>query len=387
MNQPAPLDHAAVAALVTPPGRSAIAVLRVQGAGAAATVARYLKRSSGARVTLDRPRVVLAHWGAAAGEPVVVRVRGADEVEIHCHGGAVSPQAIMSDLNRSGVALISWRDLVRREAAGNIEAEAVLALSEASTLRAAGVLMDQLHGALRGALRTIQDRIHHGAEEVGESAATLARLIDRAALGVHLVAPWRVAIGGRQNVGKSTLLNALVGFERAIVDERAGTTRDIVTARGAVDGWPVEFLDTAGIRPATDELEKLGMDRAESALGDSDCQLVVLDRSRARTSADETILAACPHPIVVANKSDLPPARDGWPGGRLPVLVSGRTGGGIRELLSRLAAALVPCTPAPGAAVPFTGRQVERLRAAHASLMAGRRYEALRELGELLGGE
>jgi tRNA U34 5-carboxymethylaminomethyl modifying GTPase MnmE/TrmE len=107
------------------------------------------------------------------------------------------------------------------------------------------------------------------------------------------VDPWRVAIVGRPNVGKSSLLNAIVGFERAIVHPTPGTTRDLVTARTAVDGWPVEFIDSAGIRSGRDAIESAGIEQARQAIESSDLALVVLDRSEPLAPEDHEIIRLC----------------------------------------------------------------------------------------------
>ena len=117
-------------------------------------------------------------------------------------------------------------------------------------------------------------------------------------VGLRLIAGWRVVLAGRPNVGKSRLLNALTGYDRAIVDATPGTTRDVVTARTALDGWPVELADTAGLRPSDDPIEASGVALARARQGEADLVLVVLDRSEPLTDIDRAIVAEhAPWPV------------------------------------------------------------------------------------------
>jgi tRNA modification GTPase len=195
---------------------------------------------------------------------------------------------------------------------------------------------------------------------------------------LHLTEPWRIVIAGRPNVGKSTLLNALVGFERAIADASPGTTRDVVTASAAIGGWPVEFADTAGLRPTGDVVERLGVERTQLQLQSADVALLVRD-----ALAPEIGEAAPVHAgkrIVVYNKCDLlsldserklQRRNDG-------LLVSALTGKGASELILALEKTIVPLPPARGAAVPFTRRHVAAIEQALAAIDRGQR-EAARE--------
>ena len=115
------------------------------------------------------------------------------------------------------------------------------------------ILLDQYHGGLEHALRrTIADLERH---RLAARPSAIAACCNRADLGLHLTSPWRVVVAGPPNVGKSSLINALVGYHRAVVFDTPGTTRDVVTVGTAIDGWPVELSDTAGIRPSDDRLE------------------------------------------------------------------------------------------------------------------------------------
>ncbi len=188
-------------------------------------------------------------------------------------------------------------------------------------------------------------------------------------MGAHLTAPWRVVLAGRPNVGKSSLTNALVGYQRAIVHELPGTTRDAVTASTAVEGWPIELVDTAGLRPAGDPLEAAGMELARRQVQSADLVLAVFDRSGAWSAADTALLDEWPDALAVFNKSDLSagPQQPDHPG----MLVSAQSGEGLDSLITAIAARLVPASPPPGQAVPFLPWHVATLAEVRAALASG----------------
>jgi tRNA modification GTPase len=321
--------------------------------------------------------VYLVTWRGALNERVLVYSHRADFLEIHCHGGMIPSQKILADLADIGIATVPWKQLTPREARTQIELEALDDLAHATTLRTASILLDQFHGALpnsMAALRRLADGNYR--EQV---AGELARIADRFELGRHLVSPWRVAIVGRPNVGKSSLLNALVGYNRAIVHSSAGTTRDLVAAETAFEGWPIQLLDTAGIRSAHDIVETAGVELSRAALQQSNRQLVVWDVTQPITDEDYAIWRACSHPILVANKSDQPAA---WtPTEEIPAIRASATAGtGVEVILERLAQSLVPDPPPPGAAVPFRPWQVDLV----AKLLESTRREPEVNITELL---
>ena len=127
-----------------------------------------------------------------------------------------------------------------------------------------------------------------------------------AGLGRHLTRPWQVVIAGAPNVGKSSLANALAGYQRAVVSEIPGTTRDLVTTEIALEGWPVELIDTAGLREPGEDLESQGIERALTAAGSADVCLWVLDSS----AQPEWPAPPSANMRFVINKVDLPAAWD-----------------------------------------------------------------------------
>ena len=377
-------DPDTLAAVNTPPGRGALATVQVRGPDAVRAVACACRADLNKMLDeLRAGRLCVTHWTDASGEQIVLHVLGPDHVEINSHGGVMAARSILRSLADRGVCTVTWQELVYRQASSVIEAEATETLARAPTLRTAGVLLDQYRGALATCVTRLFQRLEQ--VRVDDVSNELERLIDRSALGLHLVEPWRVAIVGRPNVGKSSLLNALVGYERAIVHPTAGTTRDLVSAVTAFGGWPVELVDSAGFRPAVDELEAAGIRHAKTGVAQSNLQLVVLDCSLPLTSEDRAILQLCLRPVIVANKIDLPVAWDRCtvvPGSHA---VSAQTGAGLQHLTDRLAALLVPDPPQPGEAVPFTQRQVVWLQEAQRNLRARDTQRAAQALRGMMG--
>ncbi|MGE5756449.1 MAG: GTPase, partial [Planctomycetaceae bacterium] len=356
--------------VLTPEGRGAVSVVRVWGSRGLEVADAAFRPVRGARLADAPPgRLRLGRMGAGPGDEVVaVVVAGAGErpeVEVHCHGGPAPVALVVEALVAAGAERrqpVAW---VRHEARSTIAAEAQVDLARAPTVRAAEILLEQAQGALEDELRRLLGRL----DDRAAARDGLASLLRRAEVGLRLVSGWRVVLAGRPNVGKSRLLNALAGFERAIVDPTPGTTRDIVTVRTAFDGWPVELADTAGLRTSADAIEASGIALARSRQGEADLVLVVLDRSEPLHEADRALLAAHPRGLVVTNKADLPAA---WgPGGPEVPTISAQRGDGLEALASAIARRLVPDPPPPGSGVPFRPAQARRLDEIRRLLDAG----------------
>jgi tRNA modification GTPase len=366
--------------LLTAPGRAAIATLLVVGPAAAEVVSR-LFRPAGKKPLTEQPqgRIVFGRWPAGeVAEEVVVCRTAADRVEINCHGGIAAPRSIASSLVAVGCEELDWRTWTRESLADPLAADAEIALAEAPTERTAQILLDQRRGALRRHFDAICDAI-----QSGDAAA--ARLVEelraRTKIGLHLLKPWRVVLAGRPNVGKSSLINALVGYERAIVHSAPGTTRDVVTALTALDGWPVELADTAGLRVGEEPLEAAGIELARQQASAADLLLLVFDRSGTWSEEDESLVASWPHALVVHNKCDLAAASGARPVG---IEVSAQSGEGLAELARAIVARLVPHVPEPGEAVPFLAAHIEMLEQVKQRLESGDGPGALAALrGEL----
>ncbi len=224
-------------------------------------------------------------------------------------------------------------------------------------------------------------------EHADSAPGHLDRLIQRAEVGLRLLSGWRVVIVGRPNVGKSRLLNALAGYERAIVDPAPGTTRDVVSVQTALDGWPVTLVDTAGVRTTDDSIESSGIERALRAKEAAKFVLKVLDRSEPLQSLDRELIASSGQSLLVLNKSDLPavwgPEELDAPSGSF-ITVSAQQGEGIDQLIAEMSARIVPEPPEPGAGVPFRPNHLECLMRARDDLRAGAEERAADWLGALL---
>ena len=184
-------------------------------------------------------------------------------------------------------------------------------------------------------------------------------LLAREALGRRLTGPWSVVLAGRANVGKSSLLNALAGYRRAIVHPAPGTTRDAVAIPTAIDGWPVELCDTAGLRATDEAVEQAGIDRARQRLGQADLVVLVADRSVPWLAEDRASCSSGPRPCWFTTSATYRPCPASGRRACRPVPLRGE---GIEVLLATIARRLVPDPPPPGAAVPFLSEQAEMLR-------------------------
>jgi tRNA modification GTPase len=374
-------------AILTPPGRGAVAVLAVEGLQAVELVERFFRLPSGARLA-DRPlgRIVYGRWGDEPAEDVIVCRRDAACVEVHCHGGRTAAQRIVDDLLTAGVQEQPWTQWIAAHESSPIRAAAGIALAQAATLRTAEILLDQYHGALETALREILAKIETGSAAICAATAAIEKILSCAPLGLHLTQPWRVVVAGAPNVGKSSLVNALIGYQRAIVFDQPGTTRDVVTAITAFCGWPMQLCDTAGWRDSNDPLEAAGVERAQQQAARADCLLLVLDVSQPWTDQQQQWVEAWPRAIVVQNKCDLAAGRghDFHDAGANSVVTSAVTGQGIDLLMQKIVEHVAPLVPEPGEAVAFTMEQVERLQEAAAALKAGDNLAARTHLLALL---
>lgn len=358
--------------LLTPPGSGAIATVLVAGARAW-KIARTLFRPAGKPLPADP--VLRRFWfgtlGPGAGDEVILAVTGADTVEVHCHGGRRVVRWVIEQFVALGCA---------ESPSPSPEQTPNYLLPFAPTLRTASILLDQAHGAFHQAINHILELLETNPKA---ALAALRQLAQFADVGRHLVEPWKVVIAGAPNVGKSSLVNALAGFQRTVVSPIAGTTRDVVTVQVAFDGWPVELTDTAGLRDA-EGLEAEGIGRARRVLGEADLVVWVMDGT-----ADELVYpdeGANGSRLLVVNKVDM---NDGGWMNTVPglIFVSARTGRGIPDFIAAIVTRFVPQVPLPGAAVPFTPHLATLVEVAEAALIAGRPDEALGVLRACLACE
>jgi tRNA modification GTPase len=321
----------------------------------------------------------LGKLGEQLGEEAVLAVRETAAVpwlEIQTHGGRAVVACAMELFFKQGLLEVDWATLVRRTALDPLRAEATIALTQAVTARTAAILLDQVHGAFSDALSVIFGLLK--ANKVQDAAAQLGDLSRWAPLGRHLTRPWRVAIVGPPNVGKSSLLNALAGYQRSVVDPMPGTTRDLVTFLTGIDGWPVELVDTAGLRDEAEELEQEGIGLARRVVQEADLTLWVLDASKPPVLPDHFHQAT----RFIVNKTDLAAA---WDLAQITdaVPVSALSGAGLPDLLSKLGSWLVPNSPSPQTAIPFTSALADGMELAYRAARNGETSQAICQLEHL----
>ncbi len=335
-----------IVAVATPPGRGGIGIVRLSGPDA--------RRIAEPMVRLRHP---LAHAQARFGDLLDVATgekldeavvtlfvaphsyTGEDVVELAAHGAPVILEALVLQALQAGARLAAPGEFTQRAfLSGRIDltqAEAVHDLIEAQTLYQARVAAQQLHGALSHTIRPVKESlvalialleagidfaeddvdVLPGGEIVTRADEIVSRLAPLAASFAHgriVQAGLMLAIVGRPNAGKSSLFNRIIERERAIVTASPGTTRDLVTERVSLGGIPIELVDTAGMREASDEAEQIGIRKSREALADADMVLLVLDATVSPSQEELALLAtlAQRRALVVVNKSDLaqPPA-------------------------------------------------------------------------------
>ena len=339
-----------ISAVATALGEGAVGIIRISGPEALA-VGEQLFRAASQRKLGDYPANTLVYGhvydadGSLVDEVLAVYMRAPrsytaeDVVEIQCHGGIQSLQKILQLTYAAGARPAEAGEFTKRAFLnGRIDltqAEAVMDIirsrSEASLKLAARQQQGQLAGALRSIRKTlvdiivnleavidypeedIEDVTYSAVQENISSAVTkIEELLAHAHTGKILREGLRTAIVGRPNVGKSSLLNALLKEERAIVSQYAGTTRDVIEEQLLLDGVPLVLADTAGIRSTEDFVEKIGVEKSRKLLLDSELVICVIDGSAGLTDEDEAILAAAEGKpcVVIVNKCDLPLAVD-----------------------------------------------------------------------------
>jgi len=348
---------------ITGDAPSAIAVIELIGPQAIEWLARHwtpAHRSDMIRIDAIRYGILRLPTqageppeNAPAGESVVVCRTAEDRYELHCHGGHAASHAILNCLLDEGIRIQSAIESFAQTQTDPIETEATLELLKVKTLRTARILMDQKRGALRDALNQIDRALERA--DLPEAQRLAEELKSWNEVGRHLTTPFDVLLCGPPNVGKSSLLNRILGYRRAIVHEQAGTTRDLLVEETSIEGWPVRIQDSAGIRTSGDLTEQLGVQRAIEASSSADLQLILVDPAEGWTPAHQGLLDRKPHKsMLVLTKADLQlPSPNSLPA--CPSLsVSAQTGEGIDELLKAIARGLVPVEPSEKQAVLFT---------------------------------
>ncbi len=318
------------AAPLTPAGRGAVAVIGIRGPLADAALAHHFQRGGNsivarsvneevlspsltlrARKNAEPPplrRILYGTWQACPDQlgpcEDVVLTRFETHWELGCHGGAIAAAAILGDLAAAGIETIAWQEWLTLTSKNRLQASAAVALAAAQSPAAALALL-RAELLTEQVLRELLDSFACPDIQMrAKQQAKLEALIESARWAKRLTTPWHIVLAGLPNAGKSSLLNALVGYERAIVFDQPGTTRDVVTAAAAYDGWRWELRDTAGLRATDDSLEAAGIERTNAMLAASDVTVLVIDGTRPWSESAE-LRRAHPYAIVVRNKSDL----------------------------------------------------------------------------------
>jgi tRNA modification GTPase len=327
--------------VLTPSGRGAVASLLLYGSQALEVFLKHFSK----RIKADENEHYFGSFEIVSlnrREQVVVHCPSSDEVEIHCHGGEVIVEEITKVFIQDGATLLSWQDFF---CGGNTQKETALSmLPFAATERTAQILLDQYNGALEqelSSIETIQDE--------NEKLPFLKRLQENGLWKEHLTQPFRVVLAGASNAGKSSMLNAIVGFQRSIVHQSAGTTRDVVSVQTAIDGFPFEFCDTAGFREAAHELEQQGIRRSEKMLAEADLILWVIDATLDEAEQLFPPKSYQEKTLVCFNKTDIATKRFGED----ILAVSAKNGEGIDRLLQTIRCRLIPRLPLPFEGVPL----------------------------------
>ena len=414
-----------IAALATPPGRSALAVIRLSGEGAFELAARIVEGFRPDPPRRARLAAFRAGDGSLIDRGVYLTFRGPasytgeDLVEFSCHGGLVVPARLLAALQEAGARQPGPGEFTRRAVLhGKLDlaqAEAVGDLIDASAVAQSRAALHQLEGGLSRRLAGLRQQLlqleamlsydidfpeedegplarERVAAQLQETAVAIDSLLATAPAGQRLREGALLVLGGPPNAGKSSLFNALLGSDRALVTEIPGTTRDAVEAATEFLGWPVRLVDTAGLGETADPIDRMGQAMSRRYLEAADLVLLCVPLNEvAEEDGKERVL-------LVRTKSDLFPA--GGPG--LPVSVL--TGEGLDRLRRKVAERLFGFRLALADLEPVLTRErhrvaLERARAALAGaapflrsgpegdavLAAHHVREAVRALEELVG--
>ena len=388
------------AAVLTPAGRGAVAVVAIEGPAAIAALDEAYRPADG-RAFAAQP-VGRVAYGRFLREEVIVCKLSASSAEVHCHGGRAAADRILNHFAGAGCDIVPWEawkasfdalPIVER----TVAAEARRALAHAATLPAAAILLDQFQGPAALAAENFAARI-----EAGDHAAArqlFEEVRGRATWGSRLIDPPRIVLGWLAQC-RQEQFDQRAGWISAepSCSTSPGTTRDVLSAQAALNGWPVLLVDVAGLRAGSGAIEAVGVDLARRQLETADLVLWVLDAAEIRDWSAAGLRVTTEHqigpwqvkfrrpPVIVVNKIDLA-ANLGPERADQIVPVSALTGEGVAALAQFAALQLFPKAPRAGQAVPFTARQIAALDAAHHAMKAGNFTEAVARVREYAGGE
>lgn len=367
-----------IAAIATGDKKSAIGIVRISGDGAAKVLENVFRPKTGSVAGMKPGRLYYGELLDASGEVIDLCLAtlsrapksytGEDTAELHCHGSPVILSEALRSLFRAGARQAEAGEFTKRAFLnGKLDltgAEAVADMIDAESPLAAKNAVLQLSGSVFSKAEAIYNsliaisshfqatidfpddgiedfRLEEYRETLVSAGMELKSLASTYERGRFIREGLPCAIVGRPNAGKSSLFNALLGYERAIVTSVPGTTRDALSENLTLGGLTLKMLDTAGLRETSDFVEAEGIRRAEAAAGGARLIIGVFDGSQPLGEEDERTIKAmekAPHAIAVLNKLDLP-AVSSLPGS---VRVSAKTGEGIGELTERIVEALAP---------------------------------------------
>ena len=369
-----------IAAAATAMGSAGIGIIRISGTDAFAVLEKVFRPKNEKKVMSEQPGYTVHYGMAVDGEQVldevlVMLMRGPhsytaeDTAEIDCHGGRLVMQKILEAVLKNGARAAEPGEFTKRAFLNGrmdlSQAEAVMDLIQSKNEMALKSSLAQLKGNVRQEIEKLRAQILYEmafveaalddpehisldgySEELLEKmrgiAAEVERLLKSSESGRMLKEGIKTVILGKPNAGKSSLLNVLLGEERAIVTEIAGTTRDVLEEQLQLGEVSLQLLDTAGIRSTEDVVEQIGVERARKQAEDADLILYVADSSRVLDESDEEILKLLEgkKALVLLNKSDLDPVitpqimreRTGHP----VLVISAKEGAGIQELEEKI---------------------------------------------------
>ena len=371
------MEHSeTIAAIATAAGAGGIAIVRVSGDGAEAILKQMIIPAV-KREYFESHRMMYGWATGAEGETldevmaVLMRAPSTytreDVAEIHCHGGSACAKSILERTLSLGARMARPGEFTRRAFMnGRVDlarAEAVMQLIGANSQAAARASLRQLEGGVSGFVRQMSDRLKDvlalleastdfpeeveeeaAAMEVSEKLEAIAGEIRRRGdpRGARILREGAsIVLAGRPNVGKSSLMNALLNQDRAIVTSIPGTTRDVLTEHISIGGVLAEISDTAGRRDTQDPIERIGVDRARQAAAGADVVLIVLDAAQEMDESDaELVKGADERAIICLNKSDLQPVLTAQQLKRMTdakiMEISAQTGQGLEALIAEL---------------------------------------------------
>jgi tRNA modification GTPase len=394
-----------IVAISTPPGRGGIGVIRLSGAQSRAIAEGILRLARPMEPGRARFGNMIDSTTGDALDEIVVTFFAAphsytseDVVEIAMHGSPVLLNYALENAIQAGARLAEPGEFTERAfLSGRLDltqAEAVRDLIDSSTLHQARVAAQQLGGALSRKVAPVKDHLialiagleagvdfaeddidtmsaTEIAQRIQQIEAPLRELERGFGYGRLVHEGLRLAIVGRPNVGKSSLFNRLVQRDRAIVTAMPGTTRDLVTERVSIEGIPVELIDTAGLREASDEAESIGINKSHEAMAEADLVLIVVDgTTQLHTEDMKTMAAIADRPmLIVANKVDLGAVEIAFDSPRSTVRTSATTGEGIAELRQSILVLATKGAPAQETALVTNLRQRQAVSDALAALV------------------